>query len=123
MADLRGANLSGADLRGANLRGADLSGADLSVADLRGANLSGADLGMTSILQLGPIGSRKDYLIVKRFEDRTNEVMTGCFRGTLDEFEKAVEVSHKEHPESLREYRSAIRFCREIWEEDHNCSG
>ena len=44
MADLRGANLSGADLRGADLRGADLSGADLSRANLSGADLSVANL-------------------------------------------------------------------------------
>jgi hypothetical protein len=43
-ADLSGANLSGANLSGANLSGANLSRADLSGANLSGANLSGADL-------------------------------------------------------------------------------
>ena len=44
VADLRGANLSGADLRGADLRGANLRGADLGGANLVWANLRGASL-------------------------------------------------------------------------------
>ena len=43
-ADLRGANLREANLSEANLRGANLSKADLLLADLRGANLVLADL-------------------------------------------------------------------------------
>jgi hypothetical protein len=49
VANLRGADLSGANLRGANLRVADLSGADLRGANLRGANLSGADLRVANL--------------------------------------------------------------------------
>jgi hypothetical protein len=44
-ADLSGARLRAADLSGARLRAADLSGADLHEADLSGADLNGADLG------------------------------------------------------------------------------
>jgi uncharacterized protein YjbI with pentapeptide repeats len=44
MANLRGANLSGANLSMANLSGANLSGANLSMADLSGANLSMGNL-------------------------------------------------------------------------------
>ena len=44
MADLRGANLSGANLRWADLSEANLSRADLRWADLREANLRRADL-------------------------------------------------------------------------------
>ena len=44
MADLSGANLSGADLSGANLRLADLRRANLRLANLSGANLRLANL-------------------------------------------------------------------------------
>ena len=49
IADLSGANLSGADLSGANLSGADLSRANLSGADLSRANLSGANLSRANL--------------------------------------------------------------------------
>ena len=116
-ANLRGADLRGAVLRGANLRGADLRGADLRWADLRGADLRGADLGETKIIQLGPMGSRRDYLVVKRFEDGSTEAMTGCFHGSLEEFAAAVEETHKDHAQFLIEYRAAIQLCRDAWKE------
>ena len=111
-ADLSGAFLSGAVLRGANLHGADLSGAVLSGADLHGAVLSGADLGETKIIQLGPLGSRKDYLVMKRFKDGSTEAMTGCFHGSLEEFAAAVEETHKDNEVVLNQYRRAIEYVR-----------
>ena len=105
-ADLRGADLRGADLRDANLRGANLRGANLCGADLRGANLRGADLfdaGLCDadlcradlpaiILQVGPIGSRKDYIVYNASDDN---IRCGCWNdymgGTLEEFEARVE--------------------------------
>ena len=121
-ADLRGADLSGADLSRAYLREADLHGAylhgsNLREADLRGAVLSGAVLGETKIIQLGPLGSRKDYLVVKRFKDGSTEAMTGCFHGSLEEFAAAVEETHKDHAQFLIEYRAAIQLCRDAWKE------
>ena len=97
-ADLRGANLRGADLRGANLYGADLRGANLYGANLRGANLRGADLrgakGIKDILFIGPIGSRRDYLMATKKDDDSIEIRTGCFTGTIDEFKKSVKETH-----------------------------
>ena len=106
-ADLRGAylscaNLYGADLRRANLGGAYLSGANLYCADLRGAYLSGADLrranlggallddqstlvGQRSVLQIGPIGSRSDWLVAF-VTDSGVRLRTGCFFGTVEQF-------------------------------------
>ena len=43
--------------------------------------------------------------------------MTGCFRGTLEEFEKQVEITHKDHAQFLIEYRAAIQLCRDAWKE------
>lgn len=129
--DLSKSDLRNADLRVADLSEADLSGADLSRADLRGAYLRGAnlrntnlcqvdlrdtDLGDIAVIQIGPIGSRRDQLVVKRFANGTTEAMTGCFRGTLDQLSNAAIVTHMNNPRLLKEYRAAIAYCRTIWE-------
>ena len=122
-ANLHGANLGGADLSGANLGGADLGGADLSGANLHGANLGGAYLsgaylsgaylgehgeliGLRPILQVGPIGSRADYLLAF-LTDKGVVIKAGCFTGTLDEFRAAVTKTHGEKDHG-REYEAAM---------------
>ena len=116
-ADLRGANLYVADLRGADLRGADLRGADLGGAKLGGAKLGGANLvGSRPVMQIGPIGSRADYLIAVVTTDGVR-VTAGCFSGSLDEFRAAVESTHG-YSEHGRDYRAAIAMIEahaEIW--------
>ena len=121
-ANLGGADLGGADLRWANLRGANLGGADLGEADLGGANLRGANLGGANlvgsrpVMQIGPIGSRADYLIAIVTTDGVR-VTAGCFSGTLDEFRAAVESTHGDS-EHGRDYRAAIAMIKahaEIW--------
>ena len=97
---------NGADLSGAHLSGADLSGADLSGAYLRGAHLSGADLSgakiltpssaetiVQSVLQMGPMGSRSDYLVAF-FTEAGAFVKAGCFFGTVAAFRAAVLEEH-----------------------------
>ena len=116
-ADLRGANLRGANLRdanlgsaylrGANLRCANLSGAYLSDADMRDADLSGADLiDARSILMLGPLGSRSDYLTAYT-TDAGVYVRAGCFFGSLADFRAAVADTHGDSIHG-REYAAAI---------------
>jgi len=126
-ANLSGANLSGADLSGANLFGADLSGANLSGANLSranlsGANLSGADLsgfllvGDRPIFQIGPIGSRCDYL-TGYLTDNGVMIRTGCFFGTMDEFKDKLSETHGTNIHGA-EYRAAIELIRvhaELW--------
>jgi len=108
-ADLSGANLSGAYLRDANLSGANLSGAYLRDADLSGADLSGAKLvGKRPIIQIGPIGSRSDYLVAY-MTDAGIHIKAGCFFGTRDEFIAAVAAEHGDN-EHGREYTAAIAF-------------
>ena len=130
-ADLRGANLGGADLRsanlgGANLYGADLHGADLHGADLRGANLGGADLygadlhgadlGEIHVVQIGPVGSRRDYL-VSMWGPELDVVRTGCFVGSLDAFTHAVESTYPDPAsEHGAAYRAAIALLRAMRE-------
>ena len=106
-ANLEGANLYGADLKGADLKGANLYGADLKGADLNGANLKGANLGQTRMLQSGPVGSRKDYIIAVRHPNQIVEISTGCFRGSLEEFIAAVQVKQTDDPYRL-EYEQIV---------------
>ena len=82
-----------------NLSGADLSGADLSRADLP-----------YPILQLGPLGSRRDYLVYKSGID---QVSAGCWTGTLDAFELQVAETHGASRYG-RDYQAAIQFLRAL---------
>ena len=99
-ADLSGANLSwadlsGANLRGANLRGADLSWADSSGADLSGANLSGADLSWAKgIAVFGPIPT--SGRLIYAVSGDTVMVQAGCFWGNLADVQAKIEADHKD---------------------------
>ena len=84
----------------ADLQRADLQGADLQRADLQGAYLQGAYCGELRVLQVGPIGSRGDTLLIK--SGAVDEVMTGCFRGTLTEFRTALV---RTYPDATNVYR------------------
>ena len=114
---LRGANLRGANLGGANLGGADLGGADLGGANLRGAYLGGCKLvGNRPVLQIGPIGSRDDYLIAY-LTDKGVRLRAGCFFGTTAEFAAKLPDTHGENDHG-REYRAALVFVQahaDIW--------
>ena len=105
IANLRGANLSDADLRDANLSSANLRSANLSDANLCNAKLSGAKLPKT-ILQAGPIGSRKDCTAYNVTDDI---VQCGCWNahkgGTLEEFKERINEIYPEEKESTLKYR------------------
>ena len=108
---LSGANLRGADLRGANLSGAYLSGAYLRGADLRGANLSGEVrlIGARPVVQVGPIGSRSDWLIAY-LTDGGIRIDAGCQRQiTRAEFETRLANTHGDN-QHAREYRAALTY-------------
>jgi uncharacterized protein YjbI with pentapeptide repeats len=115
--DLRGSDLRGSDLSGSNLRYSNLSGSDLSGSDLRGSDLSGSDLsgsklsgsdlsGDRPILQIGPIGSRADFLIAY-LTDTGIMIRAGCWYGTRGEFAAAVVAEHDDNVHA-REYRAAL---------------
>jgi uncharacterized protein YjbI with pentapeptide repeats len=106
-ANFSGANLSGANFREANLSGAYLSGAYLSGANFSGANFSGAKLiGQRPWFQIGPIGSRMDYLTAW-ITDKGLKIQTGCFFGTLDEFEANLSSTHQDNNHAT-EYTAAV---------------
>jgi hypothetical protein len=146
-ADLRGADLGGAYLWGADLRGADLGsaylgGADLCCADLRGADLGsaylgGADLGRADlgdakislpngsgsllvgqrpIIRVGPVGSRADELLAF-ITDAGVFVRTGCFWGSLAEFEAKVAEMHGKTGPHAEEYHAAVGLI--MWHAHH----
>ena len=101
------ANLCDANLRGANLRGANLGGANLGGANLGGAKVDSFTLiGTRPILQIGPLGSRNDYLIAFLTKQGIR-IRAGCFTGTLAEFSEVVKGHHGDN-EHGREYVAAI---------------
>ena len=117
-ANLGGAYLGDANLGDANLRGANLGGAYLGDANLRGANLGGAYLGdewgklerVSDVLIVGPIGSRNGYTTIYH-TDKGVFVSCGCFRGTLDEFDKKVEKTHGDNNHA-RDYKALVKFVK-----------
>ena len=114
-ADLCDADLCDADLSGADLSGANLCRADLCRADLRDAILPAI------ILQVGPIGSRKDYVVYNANDDN---IRCGCWNdyegGTLAEFEARVEeVYPSENKDTLKfrnEYLAVIGYFKTVRE-------
>lgn len=128
-AHLPGANLAGANLAGAHLPGAYLAGAYLAGAKLTGAKLTGAYLtdatlrdgevltGERPVIQIGPIGSRGDYLVAYM----TNQGLrfdAGCQRQiTRDQLEARIDITHGTN-KYAQEYHAAIAFAEahyEIW--------
>ena len=117
-----GANLRGAYLRGANLDGANLDGANLDGAYLRGAYLDGMMLGDKKLIggrpvfQIGPIGSRSDYLVTL-FTDAGIVLRAGCFTGTAAEFREKLEAEHGDNNHA-KEYLAALELIAvhaELW--------
>jgi len=121
---LRGAYLGGADLGGAYLRGAYLGGADLRGADLRGADLRGVKLkdaeiiGLDAVVQIGPIGSRRDTFTVFR-TDKGLRLQTGCFYGDADDFLARLMEAHGTNQHATN-YRNALELAASMLEVEHD---
>ena len=88
---------------GANLSRADLSRANLSRADLHGAK------DIKDILQIGPIGSRRAYLIAILNDKDEIKITAGCWNGTLDEFKARVKEVHGKTQHG-KDYMAAIKL-------------
>lgn len=58
------------------------------------------------------MGSRSDNPAVYWIEAGKEQCVVGCFRGTLDELEKAVEKTHKDNLKYLEQYRKFIKAVR-----------
>ena len=116
-ANLVDANLVGAYLVGAYLEGAYLEGAYLAGANLVGANLEGGNFGdwgklqsISDILIVGSIGSRNEYTSIFH-TDKGVFVQCGCFRGTIEEFEKKVKETHQGNNHE-RDYLAMVDFAK-----------
>ena len=91
--------------------GANLSAANLSDACLRGAVLrDGARLiGARPVVQVGPIGSRSDWLVAY-LTDGSIRIDAGCQRQiTRAEFETRLANTHGDD-QHAREYRAALAY-------------
>ena len=132
-ANLSGANLPLADLADANLVDADLAGADLAGADLAGANLTGANLtgakvgtggdkatlvGPRPVVQIGPIGSRNDWLLVFWCGDAGVRISAGCQKQISEaHFLKRLAYRHGEGDQAnihAQHYIEALAFAKRL---------
>ena len=67
--------------------------------------------GRKHILWISMIGSRDDTVTFMRAKDEKIIVAVGCFSGTIDEFEKQVDVTHGDN-EHGKAYRIAIELAK-----------
>lgn len=101
-------------LANAYLRGADLSGADLSGAKLKNGEIVGES--DRPFFTLGPIGSAERMLYAFS-TDKGIRLQTGCFFGTVEEFEAQLKTTHGKN-EHAREYEAAMELIQahfKIW--------
>lgn len=119
-ADLSHSDLSSADLRYSDLSHVNLSYSDLSHSDLRYSNLSYSDLSSADLsyayldkryIQISCIGSSKG-MTTYCFDD--DFIWCGCFKGTLEGFEKECKSTHKNNPQYLKEYLGAIKYIKSL---------
>ena len=124
-ASLAGADLAGASLTGANLAGAYLAGANLAGANLDGANLDGAKVGSEAVLvgsrpvvQIGPIGSRNDWLTVFWCGDAGVRISAGCQKQISEaHFLKRLAYRHGEGDQAnihAQHYIEALAFAKRL---------
>ena len=63
----------------------------------------------------GPIGSRHDMVSFYRGIDNEIHASTGCFEGTLKQFEDAVNKTHKDNEKYRTDYLNLVKFIKENW--------
>ena len=112
------ANLGGADLRGANLRGADLRGADLGGAKAGKGGDEATLVGSRPVVQIGPIGSRNDWLLVFWCGDAGVHIGTGCQKQISEaHFLKRLAYRHGEGDQAnihAQHYIEALAFAKRL---------
>ena len=65
----------------------------------------------------GPIGSRDDFLTCYLDKDKKIYAVTGCFSGTLEEFEKKVKETHGSNKHA-KQYLKAAEMARVMLSEE-----
>jgi hypothetical protein len=58
------------------------------------------------------IGSRNVQTTVYWTSTENIQVVCGCFRGNLDEFEKAIKETHKYNEQHLSDYLNFVEKCK-----------
>ena len=118
-----GANLCDADLRGASLCDANLRDASLSGASLSGAQVGkGGDeatlVGSRPVVQIGPIGSRNDWLLVFWCGDAGVRISAGCQKQISEaHFLKRLAYRHGEGDQAnihAQHYIEAMAFAKRM---------
>lgn len=115
MANFSGADLHGMSLRHTNAKMAVFDGANLFRTEFTRADIAEADFGAATVIQLGPLGSRREYMTVTRHRDGTVAAQTGCFWGNLEELEASALERHGSESQYLQEYQAAITYCRALF--------
>ena len=64
---------------------------------------------------MGPLGSRWDYTTFYLDNDTNIWVNCGCFNGSVKEFEKAVNETHKNNELYRDQYLNAINCVKKIF--------
>ena len=59
-------------------------------------------------LTLGPAASSGRYTTAHKDAKIGVRVNCGCFTGTVDEFAAAIEATHANNPEALKQYRAFV---------------
>ena len=112
-ANLRDANLAGANLRGANLRGANLAGAKVG-----GGGDEATLVGSRPVVQIGPIGSRNDWLLVFWCGDAGVRISAGCQKQISEaHFLKRLAYRHGEGDQAnihAQHYIEALAFAKRL---------
>jgi hypothetical protein len=100
------ASMIGASMVGANMNRASMVGASMDGANMDGANIK-------RILQVGPVGSRKSYLVCFQ-TDKGIKINAGCWWGTDKEFVARVT---KVHGDTIyaKEYTATIKFIQQYF--------
>ena len=90
-----------------------IEGNGYDTVDIRGGKfLEQPDIRHTRhFLVAGPLGSRNDFTTIFRNTFGEIAVRTGCFTGTLDEFEKAVNEEHGDN-QYAKEYKALIELAK-----------
>ena len=112
------ANLGGADLYGADLRGANLCGADLGGAQVGKGGDEATLVGSRPVVQIGPIGSRNDWLLVFWCGDAGVRISAGCQKQISEaHFLKRLAYRHGEGDQAnihAQHYIEALAFAKRL---------
>lgn len=106
--------VGGSIVERSTVEGSTVEGSRVERSTVDGSRVEGSHVTKSEdVLPLGSLGSREDTLTAIFNQDCGIRVATGCWSGTLDEFEARVREVHGDN-EYGREYQAAITFIRAL---------